>query len=321
VRKISAFALFVCLCMVFAGCGLFGGNADGDTVYLDKPTDVTFTANTGVKSHTLSWNGVAGAREYEIKWTADGLRPTKTTTATSIIFTDDEISAGDVPFASLQFRVHPVHYTVGKKTYFSNDQNETVINTYVLYYTPLVAPSIISFNRSTGLLGWVGKANATSYKVWYNHTGLSTPQSVETTDTSYNFGNQFDDITPVYFHVQACNPDPAYRDSVVPSVDKTQGIDPPWFASRKQMPTPTLVCTSLGGGFIRFSWSAENATSYYISYTQAGPQGFSGHESTTATFKDFDISNATTFTFSVYANPSNYDYVASEAVSYTYHNK
>lgn len=301
-RKFWIILLVFCLLFVLTGC--FTGSQEPDYFYLEKPSGLNFDFNT----KTLSWNAVPHANEYWVEyWGTGSQSATYSTNATNITFqTDETTPVGDVDIVFFYFHVRAVGYTRGKTTYFSNEQNYSDANFSYVLWVRLTPPEGITFNRETGRLSWNAVENAENYIVHYDAFQTLTQTS---TNTYYDFGHTFDDVTPVKFTVQACSTDPYFRESIVPP-------EKDWVASYLQLAKPAV---SFDGNYL--SWTAvPNAEYYYVECT-VSPNIGANYTVTNSRLTETRFSNpsstAKSLSFRIQARANSY--ASSDYVTYTWY--
>jgi len=218
----------------------------------------------------------------------------------------------DVDTFFLFFHVRAVEYTRGNTKYSSNDQNYSEISCIYELWVRLKTPENIYFDRETGKLTWDAVDNAENYIVHYTTPSTFEPVICpQTAKTYYDFGHEFDDITPLSFAVQACSADSFYKVSELPKK---------WYESGIALAEPVISNVTYPNGYVKIEWySVPHATRYYVSYivkyTSGATSSYS--EGVENTWYQLSTNSVSSITFTVYAYAAGYGYYSSGDTTHT----
>jgi hypothetical protein len=249
-------SIIITLAFWLSGCG---DNYDPGESYfqLDYVKNITFNEST----FTLSWDASANAKEYEILVGYEGFYAKLYTNETSYSI-DPELFIG--VDGLIPFMVRAIGYKSGNNVYSTSIIVEHCH--WMRVMQRLTDPTNVTFNRETGRLSWDTVSDATFYivKQWTDfnsaNPGIPPNDAIETqTSNLYiDYGNQFDGVTPVFFLVQACNPNPDCFDSPINGNNRCSS----WIKLAK--PTNLHLTT----GLIYFQWDpVPYAAYYYVEYS------------------------------------------------------
>jgi len=244
IRKVSILilsAIMAFFCAGFAYCG-----DPYQEVYLAKPNTISFDAGT----MTLSWGAVENAKEYEISISVF-FEPeiTHTTTQTTMTFDSNDFIGIQ---GTITFSVKALWHTVGNTTYV---ESPVVSTNWHRTMSALSRPENLVFDRATGRLSWETVEDAEYYIIDYNSRINGVPSeptgSRKTENNYYDFGAEFDGVTPMYFAVTANTADPDIHNSSEATV-----------SSFIQLSAPTNLAWS-GTTLGYFTWDPVPNAVYY----------------------------------------------------------
>ena len=238
------------------------------------PIGVTPSAPVGISTTigdgqvSLAWSAPAGANHYEIF--RDGV---SIGTSTAASYTATGLTNG----TSYAFTV--VAY---RDNSLGSAPSSVVSVTPVAVVTGAPTNLAAAAGDSRVTLTWTAPAGATSYEVFRNGTSLATTTSPSYTDTTATNA-----VTYSYYVV-------SYKGNSAASAASTTVTATPVATAPSQ---PSGLLAAAGDGQVSLTWTASpNATSYGV-YRGGSLIG----TSTTATYKDTNANNGTTYTYYVVA--------------------
>lgn len=208
ILKLCAIALVAVIGFSMTACN-FGGEKDEDMIR--KDLDYVYNIDFDYDTKTLSWDAVENAKEYKlfIQDADEDFLP-KTTTQTFWTYSDTDF-ASIIQREDVSFVVIALGYTSGNVQYNSSKWYGGFL--WRVYTSSLKKPTGISLNRQNGVLTWEAVPNADYYVIQYEYQGQSQTTE-QITALQKDFGETFNNKTPVLFYVQAFSNNPRINKSI-----------------------------------------------------------------------------------------------------------
>ncbi len=245
------------------------------TCKLAKPSPIKVTNNGTTGKPVVSWSKVAGAKEYQVWWSATGKDGSfrKLDTVKGLTYTHKDAKVG----TKYYYKVKAIH---------SNPKANSALTGWQQGICKLAKPSPIevTYNKVTGkpIVSWTKVAGAKEYQVWWSATGkdgsfrkLDTTKALRYTHKDAVVGTKY------YYKVKAIHSNP-----------KANSILTGWQQGTCKLPRPSQLKAAnhetTGKNVI--SWAAvEGAKEYQIWWSATGKNG---------SFQKLDTTRKLTYTHS-----------------------
>ena len=228
------------------------------------PVNTNVTTTTTPNGTTLSWDAVAGAMQYEIRYRQVGTSALSYTSSSTNSYTFTNLSTN----VCYEYSVRTICDSSTIGSWLVPAQSFCVPGATGLCLLPTNITSTTTAN--TAQITWTASNNAQAYEIRYRLAGTYDPLTYVTTNTNS-------------LSLSGLNPNTCYAYSIRTLCDSSNNS--PWLSPGRQFCTtpltqpcvlPTTINVATSAGAATLSWAGtNNAVGYEIRYRKAGTSALS----------------------------------------------